>query len=195
MSKLTPEDIIERAKAKEFINSARKIATRIVGRPPWYNGNSLIKAFEEVGCSCHTDRAELQRLTKEKLDSLIPIYADEMVRVLTERIEPHWSNLVGTASTGSLYSTAPHHIYQSVSESHPLNDRIQELVTKVRETDLAEHPVLNSEAIKSRHFFSIWLLEQPVDLLLKSDMEIMEAYAAAWIHEGWRPKKNEEVRT
>lgn len=72
MTALTPEQIIERAKAKEVAKIIPALARQIV------NSRTLEHAFEQAGCTCHPARGQMEKLEAEQEQDLKQQLLDHM---------------------------------------------------------------------------------------------------------------------
>lgn len=179
---LTAEELLERERTKQL-----RISLRATVRGLQNSHGTLERAFEEAGCTCHTDRGELKALEAELAES----YPNDLRALIRRDLEHPDSQLNKGIDTCKLdYPYDPninlYNVRKRLGEVNSRYARLAELRESIKATDAREHPALNRAAHAARPWLNMWVVDHP-ELAGRPLKEIAEAYATAWVHEKWRP--------
>lgn len=186
MAALTSEEIIEREKTKAWLDAVNSKAKKALPNRGYISSN-LVQAFEHIGCSCGIERSEVAVLEKQR-DEEVSIQLRNAVEIkLRDRESEEYQNLLN--GSGSWVST----LKSDLSKSHENTSKLASLRAEIAKKDREEHGPLNRQAREAAPWMKTWLMEQPMDTILLDEVPLFEAYATAWVHNGWRPEGKTNV--
>lgn len=180
---LTGEQVIEREEIKSLLLIAKNWGKS------WDQHSSIVRAFEEDGCSCSPDREllkELEAKSEKELESAMGT-AEVDYNNLRESNQAIRGEVALRHREKEGIAGANVDAIKLEQSRSPTATAIREVTERIRKVDRVEHPGLDRKAREAVPFYHPWLVSQIKEHGGQALVEdAPQRFAAAWLG-GWRP--------